>query len=145
MKSTMMLPTTGSRWIRNEVDRLLDRMWDGDDVATMGEWTPRVDLTESPDALMARVEIPGIDPKDVQVTLENEILTVKGEKREEIDEKKERFLRTERSYGAFIRTMKLPMAVDGARVVATFKNGLLEIVMPKAPGAKGMTIPIKLS
>jgi HSP20 family protein len=104
-----------------------------------------VDLTESPDALMARVEIPGIDPKDVQVTLENEILTVKGEKREEIDEKKERFLRTERSYGAFIRTMKLPIAVDGARVVATFKNGLLEIVMPKAPGAKGMTIPIKLT
>lgn len=144
MKSTM-LPTTGSRWIRNEVDRLLDRMWDGDDIATMGEWTPRVDLTESPEVLTARVEIPGIDPKDVQVTLEHDLLSIKGEKREQVDEKKERFLRTERSYGAFVRTMKLPVTVDAARVSASFKNGLLEIMMPKAPEAKGTTIPIKLS
>jgi HSP20 family protein len=143
MKSTMV-PATGSRWIRNEVDRLLDRMWDGDDVATMGEWTPRVDLTETPEALTARIEIPGIDPKDIQVTLEHDVLSIKGEKREQVDEKKERFLRTERRYGSFIRTMKLPMTVDATRVMATFKNGLLEIMMPKAPEAKGTTIPIKL-
>lgn len=143
MNATLM-PSVGARWLRNEMDRLLDRISDGNDFPTTGEWTPRVDLSETPEAVMARLEVPGIDPKDIQVTLEHDILAIKGEKHEESERKNERFIRVERSYGSFARTVRLPAAVDAAKVTATFKNGLLTIVMPKSDEAKGVTIPIKI-
>lgn len=139
-----LVPTVGARWLRNEMDRLLDRISDGNDFPTTGEWTPRVDLSESPEAVTARLEVPGIDPKDIQLTLEHDILAIRGEKREESEQKTERFIRVERSYGSFARTMRLPAPVDAARVTATFKNGLLTIFMPKSAEAKGVTIPIKI-
>ena len=144
MKATLV-PTTGARWLRNEMDRLFDRVWDGDEYPTMGEWAPRMDVSETPEAFVARVEIPGIEPKDVHVLIEHDVLTVKGEKHEEMEQKAEKFLRLERGYGSFARSIKLAAPVDPTKVNATFKNGLLSIVMPKAAEAKGVTIPIKLT
>ncbi|HTO91683.1 MAG TPA: Hsp20/alpha crystallin family protein [Candidatus Sulfotelmatobacter sp.] len=144
MKATLV-PTTGARWLRNEMDRLFDRVWDGDEFSTMGEWAPRMDVSETPDALTARIEIPGIEPKDVQVLIEHDVLTVKGEKHEEAEQKSEKYLRLERGYGAFTRSVRLPAPVEANKVVATFKNGLLVITMPKAAEAKGVTVPIKLT
>jgi HSP20 family protein len=140
-----LAPVTGARWLRNEMDRLFDRVWDGDEFVTLGEWAPRVDLTDSPEMLTARIEIPGIDPKDIQVTLVHDLLTIKGEKRAEDDRKGEKILRVERAYGSFERSIKLPMPVDAQKVNATFKNGLLVIEMPKVPELKGMNIPIKVA
>ncbi len=139
-----LAPAPGARWLRNEVDRLFDRIWDGEEPTSMGEWTPKVDVAESPEGLTAKLDVPGIEPKDIQVMLEHDVLTIKGEKKEEIEQKNERMLRVERSYGAFTRSLKLPVAVDPAKVTATFRNGVLTIVMAKAADAKGTTIPIKV-
>jgi HSP20 family protein len=87
-----------------------------------------------------------MEQKDIGVELEGEMLTIKGEKqqeKEEKEEKGEKFHRLERSWGAFRRTFRLPAAVEGGKVAATFKNGLLTVTLPKAPGAKGTTIPVK--
>jgi HSP20 family protein len=89
------------------------------------------------------MEIPGIDPKEIEVLLEDGLLTIKGEKKLEKEAKEEQFYRMERSYGAFVRTVRLPAAVDGSKVTATFKNGLLMVMLPKALGAKANPIPVK--
>jgi HSP20 family protein len=77
------------------------------------------------------------------VALQENLLTIKGEKKQEKEEKEERYHRIERSYGAFTRSVGLPVAVDGSKVEAGFKNGLLTVTLPKTPGAKGTTLPIK--
>jgi HSP20 family protein len=122
------------------MDRLFDRAWDDE----LGEWIPQLDLSDTPEMLTARFELPGIDPKDIQITLEHDSLVIKGEKRSENEPKSEKNLRMERVYGSFERRIKLPVSVDAKAVNATFKNGLLVIEMPKAPEAKGTPIPIKV-
>jgi HSP20 family protein len=141
MNGLMMSPRVGS--LRREMDRLFDRLWEGDELATMGEWNPSMDLSETKDMLEARIEVPGIEPNDIHVNLENGILTVKGEKTKETEKEDERFYRMERSYGSFMRSLRLPVAVDASKVNATFKNGLLTVTMPKAPEARGTEIPVK--
>jgi HSP20 family protein len=132
--------------LRKELERLLDRFWDFEmpELPTMGEWMPKVDLAENKEALVVKAEIPGIEPKEVSLTLQDQVLTIKGEKKEEKEEKGERHYRAERAYGAFARSLRLPVPVDGSKVTATFRNGLLTITLPKAPGARGTMIPIKV-
>ena len=72
---TTMVPFTGARWLRTEMDRLFDRAWDGQDFPTFGEWAPRVDLGETAEVLTAKIEVPGIEPKDIHITLEHDILS----------------------------------------------------------------------
>ena len=74
---------------------------------------------------------------------QDQVLTIKGEKRQEKEEKDEHYFRMERSYGGFVRSIRLPVPVDGSKVSATFKNGLLTVRLPKTPAAKGTTIPVK--
>lgn len=130
-----------------DMERLFDRMgmpeWDLPEMRTLGEFTPTLDFSESNDAFVVKAEIPGIDPQDISVSLENQMLMIKGEKKHEKEQKDEQYYRMERSYGAFARTVRLPAAVDGSKVTAGFKNGLLTVTLPKAPGAKGSTIPVK--
>jgi HSP20 family protein len=139
---------TGIGALRKEMDRLLlDRFWDVDFrelPATFGDWAPKLDVAETKDALVVRAEIPGIDPKEIYLSLHDHVLTIRGEKTHEEDGKEEHYYRMERARtGAFARTMRLPVSVDGSKVIATFKNGLLTVTLPKAPAAKGTTIPIK--
>ena len=137
--------------LKREMERLFDRFPMGriefgprwDEFMAVGEWAPSLDLSETKDALVVKVEVPGMDPKDIKISLQENLLTVKGEKRQEKEEKDERYHRVERSYGAFTRTVRLPVAVDGSKVVASFKNGLLTVTLPKTPASKGTTIPIK--
>jgi HSP20 family protein len=84
-----------------------------------------------------------MDANDIQLSLHDQVLTLKGEKKQEKEETDEHYYRTERTYGAFARPVRLPASVDGSRVAATFKNGLLTVTLPKALAAKGTTIPIK--
>jgi HSP20 family protein len=142
----MLVPRTGLTTLKKEMDRLFDRFWEWDFPeipALLGEWSPRLDLSETGEAFVVKAEIPGIDPKEVEVSLQGELLTIKGEKRQEKEEKGEHFHRVERSYGAFARSFRLPAPVDAGKVTATFKNGLLTVKLPKAPGARGTTIPVK--
>lgn len=140
-----MMPWTGMANLKQEMDRLFDRFFDVkfEDFPALGEWAPSLDISETKDALIVKVEIPGMDPKDVQVSLQENLLTIKGEKKQEKEEKDEHYHRVERSYGAFTRSVRLPVGVDGSKVNATFKNGLLAVTLPKTPTAKGTTIPIK--
>ncbi len=102
-----------------------------------------MDVSETKDNLIAKLEVPGIDAKDIQISLQENLLTIKGEKRQEQEEKEEHYHRVERTYGMFARSVRLPVTVDGSKVVATFKNGLLTVTLPKTPMSKGTTIPIK--
>ncbi|MBI3455302.1 MAG: Hsp20/alpha crystallin family protein [Candidatus Rokubacteria bacterium] len=141
-----LTPWSGLTSLRKEMDRLFERFWDLDFPelpGALGEWSPKVDLSETKDTLVVKAEIAGIDPKEIQVSLQDQILTIKGEKKQEKEEKDEHYYRVERSYGAFARTVRLPVPVDGSKVTAAFKNGLLTITLPKTPAAKGTTIPIK--
>jgi HSP20 family protein len=140
-----LMPWTGMGSMKSELDRWFDRFaelrWD--ELPALGDWAPSMDISETKDSLVAKVEVPGMDEKDIQIALQENLLTIKGEKRQEKEEKEERYHRVERSYGAFMRSVRLPVAVDASRVTATFKKGLLTVTLPKTPAAKGTTIPIK--
>jgi HSP20 family protein len=141
-----LTPWTGLTSLRQEMDRLFDRFLEpsrADEFFSLGEWAPSLDLTETKDALVAKVEVAGIDPKDIQVSLQEGVLTIRGEKKQEKEEKDARQHRVERSYGAFTRAIRLPLAVDGEKVTASFKNGLLTVTLPKAAAARASAIPIK--
>ena len=140
-----LMPWTGMTGLKNEMDRLLERFveprWE--EFPAMGDWAPSLDVSETKEAFVAKVEVPGMDAGDIQVTLQENLLTIKGEKKLEKEEKDERYQRIERSYGTFARSVRLPVAVDGGKVDAKFRNGLLTVTLPKAPGAKGNAIPVK--
>jgi HSP20 family protein len=140
-----LTPWSGLSTMRKEMDRLFDRFWEGDfpHLPSLGEWTPALDVSETKDAVMVKAEVPGMEAQDIQLSLQDQVLTLKGEKKQEKEEKDEHYYRAERSYGAFVRTLRLPAPVDGSKVTASFKNGLLTVTLPKAPTAKGTTIPIK--
>ena len=133
--------------LQKDMERLFDRMgmaeWELPTTRTLGDFTPMLDFAETKDAFVVKAEIPGMDPQDITVALENQMLTLKGEKKFEKEEKDEHYHRMERAYGTFARTVRLPVMVDASKVTAAFKNGLLTVTLPKAPGAKGSTIPVK--
>ena len=107
-------------------------------------WSPRVDIRETEDALIFDAEMPGIKEEDVEVTVENNVLTVKGERKFEKDEKDENFHRIERCYGSFQRAFSLPNNVDVNDVKANYSNGMLEISFPKKAEAKPKKVKIDL-
>src|SRR5262245_7817301 len=137
MRSTM--PWTGMLGLRNEMDRLFDRFFEPkwEEAPAVGEWTPSLNLSETKDAFVRKAHVPGTEPGDIQVSLQENLLTIKGERKQEKEDRDERYHRVERSYGAFTRAVRLPVTVDGSKVDARFKNGLLTVTLPKAPGAKG--------
>lgn len=128
------------------MDRLLDRLvtskWD--DFPTLGDWSPTMDISETKESLVVRLEVSGMDQNDIRISLQENLLTITGERRQEKGEKDERYHHMERSYGIFTRGVRLPVAVDGSKVTATFKNGLLTVTLPKTPAATGTTIAIKV-
>jgi HSP20 family protein len=113
-------------------ERFLEPMWR--EAPTLGEWEPRVDVAEPKDAIAVKAELPGVEQKDIAVSLTNGVLTIKGEKAEAKEEKDTRYHRVERSYGAFSRMMMhLPASVDSSKATASFKDDILTITLPTAP------------
>ena len=140
-----LAPWRGMETLRQEMERVFDRFFEPrwDEFEAVGAWAPKLDFSETKDAFVVKAEVPGVEQKDISVSIQDQMLTVKGEKHKEKEEKDEKYHRVERSWGAFTRTLALPMGVETEKVSATFKDGLLTIKLPKAPGAKGMTIPVK--
>ena len=138
-------PWTSMTSLKQEMDRLFDRFFEprADEFLALGEWAPSLDLSETKDAPVVKAEIPGMDPKEVQLSLQEQLLIIKGEKKQEKEEKDERLHRVERTYGAFTRAIRLPVAVDAGKVAATFKNGVLTVTLPKMAAARGTMIPVK--
>ena len=106
-------------------------------------WIPASDVFEDRDSVKIVVEIPGVKAEDVNLLLENNVLTIRGEKKQVAEEKSERVHRYERSYGAFERTFALPGTVDADRIEAKYDAGVLTVVLPKAERARPREIPVK--
>ena len=107
--------------------------------------TPSVDVSETDEEVRVTADLPGMDEKDVQVILENDILTIKGEKKQEQEEKKQNYRMVERSYGEFQRVISLPASVDKEKIKATFKKGVLKVILPKTPESKSTQKRIAIS
>jgi HSP20 family protein len=115
--------------------------WPGNGVATSA-WVPAVDVFEDKESLKIVAELPGLKPEDVKITMENNTLTLRGEKKQVAEEKNERVHRYERSYGSFERSFALPNTVDAEKVAAAFENGVLTVTLPKAEKAKPREIAV---
>ena len=132
------------------IQRETNRMFDGffrstqDEDYTLSSWTPAVDITEHDDEYSVKVELPGVNKDDVKLTLENNILTIRGEKKQEKETKKENYHRIERCYGSFQRSFTLPNAIKSERIDASFKDGILTVILPKAEEAKPKQIEVKV-
>lgn len=108
-----------------------------------GAWAPPVDIFEKHDDLVIRAEIPGMQKEDMDVRIENGVLTLRGERKQDTEVGEENAYRLERVYGMFTRSFTLPTTVDAAKVTATYKDGILEVSVPKAETAKPKQVEIK--
>jgi HSP20 family protein len=132
--------------IRREMDRLWDSFLEGRPrrAEEGGEWLPSLDVSETKNDLVIKAELPGMDPKDIDISLINGFLTIKGEKKQEKEEKDENYHLIERSYGSFTRSVRLPREVQSDKITASFKNGVLRVTLPKSEEAKKKEIKIKV-
>jgi HSP20 family protein len=142
-----------TRWER-EMERMFDdffgrrfrplgveRWWPARD---SGVGMPALDLYEEKDEVVAKVELPGLEKEDIEIHVSDNLLTIKGEKKKEEETKRENYYKLERSYGSFSRTIDLPPGVQGDKARASFKNGVLEIRLPKSEEAKKREIKVKV-
>jgi HSP20 family protein len=106
-------------------------------------WAPALDIAERTDAYVVTVEVPGIEPEQLEITLEDGVLTISGERRFEAETKEQQYHRVERSYGAFRRSITLPARVKADAIDASFEDGLLQVVVPKAEEAKPRRIEVR--
>ena len=126
-------------YLRNQVNRVFDDFWGEPSLApsremVAGFW-PQVDVTETDKEIKVSAEIPGVESKDIDVSVEEGMLTIKGKKKYEREEKEKDQYRMERSYGSFERAIELPAEVDESKAKAEFKKGVLRLTLPKRPGA----------
>jgi HSP20 family protein len=105
-------------------------------------WNPSVDVFENENEVVFKAELPGMNAKDIEVKLENNVLTLKGERQFEKETKEENYHRVEREYGTFSRSFALPTAVNGDKVTAEYKDGVLKIILPKKEEIKPKPIRI---
>ena len=105
---------------------------------------PSIDVKETDKAIEVEAELPGVDEKDVQVTLEDGVLTIKGEKKAEKEESKKGYYMSERSYGSFLRSFELPAGIEADKVNATFAKGVLKVTLPKPTGAQAKATKIEI-
>jgi HSP20 family protein len=134
---------------RREMERLFDSFgrdigWPAGDRRTAAT-APSIDVSETDNELRIDADLPGVEEKDVDVAISDNVLTIKGEKKAEKEEKKKDFHLVERSYGSFSRSLTLPFAADPAKAKATFKNGVLSITLPKPPEVKAKAKKIAIS
>lgn len=134
--------------LQERMTRMFDEVWGqrrlGEDEVITGSWLPAVDVRETKDALEIQVELPGIEAKDVNVSVENGVLTLKGSRNFEKATEGETYHRVERAYGAFERSFTLPTNVDPDRINAVYRLGVLHLTIPKREEAKPKAISIKV-
>ncbi len=114
----------------------------GEEELAQGSWIPPVDIHETKEAIVLNIELPGVTKEDIQLEVKDSTLTIRGEKKVEKDVKEENFHRMERTYGAFMRAFTLPSMVRQESVKARFKDGVLEVTLPKAEEAKPKQIKV---
>jgi HSP20 family protein len=130
--------------LRREMEDLWgDLLGEREFLPMRGEWMPALDVSETKDSLIVKAEVPGMEPKDIDISLSGDLLTIKGEKKQKTEEKKESFHRIETRYGAFSRTIRVPVSVNSDKIQASYDKGVLKIVLPKKEEIKAKQIEIK--
>jgi len=137
--------------LQKEMNSLFDSFFRGFEVAPrkfaadFGDFTPSVDVKENDKEFIIKAELPGVEEKDVEVTVTNDSVMIKGEKKEEKEDKDKNYYYMERSYGSFSRVIPLEVEIEANKAEARFKNGVLEVKIPKSQTAKakGTKVPIK--
>ena len=131
--------------LQDRMNRLFDdagRSWRTDEPAATTNWSPAVDIFETEGEIVVKAELPGMDRKDITLHLENNVLTLRGERKFEKETKDENYHRIERSYGSFSRSFSIPATVDEEKIHADYKDGVLKILLPKKEQAKPKQIKI---
>jgi len=132
--------------LRREMDRLWEDYFGSGRRGLQplkGEFAPAVDVKETPDQIVVKAEVPGIDAKDINISVTGDVLTIKGEKKSEREEKDENYHMVERSYGSFSRSLALPAAADLDKIEAKYDKGVLTVTCPKKEEVKPKAIEIK--
>ena len=130
--------------LQNRVNSLFREMNEGDSPLTTASFVPAVDIYEDAKKVVLKLEVPGMEEKDLDVRVENNTLTVKGERKFEKDEKEENFHRIERRYGSFYRAFTLPSTVDASNVQASYNAGVLKLELSKRPEAQPKQIKVNI-
>ena len=141
---TRWTPFTRNLATRDPLVRFMEDFFNGEATQELSNraWSPAVDIRETDDSYLVHAELPGLTKDDIQITLENNILKLTGERRFEKDVNEEQFHRIERAYGTFTRAFSMPSRVNGEAVKAAFKDGVLTITVPKVEEAKPRKIDI---
>lgn len=126
--------TRAARWPSNR----------GQEIMTTGDWSPLVDISETDNEFVVKAEIPEVRKEDVKVSVDNGVVTIRGERKQEKEEKGKKFHRVERFYGNFVRSFTLPDNVDESKIKASFKDGMLNLQIPKTAEAKPKSIEVKV-
>jgi len=134
--------------VQRDINRLFDNFFhsgsQAEETMATSYFAPAVDIAEQENEYVVKVELPGVAKDDVKISVESNILTIKGEKKQEKEEKSKSFHRVERSYGSFQRSFTLPSTVKNDKIDAVFNSGILTITMPKSEEAKPKLIEVKV-
>ena len=145
MRTLLPTFTRSGNWINTPNMRFFDRFFDEFDfpeLTDQKQWLPKVDVSETDDHVVVRAEVPGMDKKDISITMSEGILTIQGEKKHEKEEEKENYRVVERRYGSFSRSLRVPRGVDADKIEASYKDGVLKVAIPKSESEKSRKIEI---
>ncbi|MDH4185777.1 MAG: Hsp20/alpha crystallin family protein [Nitrospira sp.] len=117
----------------------------GKEAMTVAEWSPRVDITEDDKAYVIKADLPEVKKEDIKLTVQDNVMSISGERKYEKEEKSKKYHRVEREYGSFMRSFTLPEDADGSKVNAEYKDGVLNVRLPKSEKAKPKSIEVKVS
>ena len=135
--------------LQSQMNRLFDfslgRWSDDADAFRENFWAPAVDISDGKDSLTVKADLPGLKKEEIDISIHDGVLVIKGEKKSEEEQKGKGYLRSERFYGAFARQITLPSSVDDTKIKASYKDGVLELVLPKKEEAKPKQIKIDVN
>ncbi len=154
MKVTKWNPFQEMALLSENLNRMFNRLFDEgfltsrrsifSDELSQGVWSPDVDIYETKDSIVVKADIPGVEKDKVKVEIKDNILTIRGERKEERETKEHNVYRMERHYGEFVRSFALPQKVDASKIKAKYKDGILEITLPKPEEVKGKEIKVEV-
>lgn len=135
--------------VSNRLNRIFGRLpartESGTNMLAMADWTPSVDISETEGAYLIKAEIPEVKKDDVKVNLQDGMLTISGERHHEKEEKNKKFHRIERSYGSFARSFRVPDDADASTVSAQFKDGMLNVTLPKSKKSESKSVNVSIA
>lgn len=133
--------------LREDLNRLYEMVWHGDigleQFREWGKFSPTLDVVEDDNSVVIKADVPGLDPKEIDISISGQNLTIKGEKSEETEDQGKNYYRSERRYGSFSRTVTLPANVDADKIKAECSKGVLKITLPKVESERPKRIQVK--